>query len=326
LQSTRLRRALLGAMVMLLAGCAVRAPVLPELIPGSAPRSVEIAGAPFFPQEDYQCGPAALATVLGHSGLEVEPEALAPQVYLPQRKGSLQIELIAAARRHGRIPVTLAPDVNALVAELQAERPVLVLQNLRIRTWPTWHYAVVVGYDAQRDAVLLRSGRTQRLEMPAAEFLRTWRLGGKWGVVTLAPGELPASPDPQRYLEAVIAMEAAAEPGTLAAAYRAALARWPNHPVARFGLANALRSGGVLAEAETLYRSLLTERPDEPAVINNLADLLVGRGCPDEALRLLDRALAKDGGALRAALEATRAGALAARTQPGRTCVEPQGL
>ncbi|HXV11841.1 MAG TPA: PA2778 family cysteine peptidase [Burkholderiales bacterium] len=316
------RRVLLGALALLLGGCAARAPVLPQALPASAAQSVEIVRAPFFPQEDYQCGPSALATVLGHSGLDLTPSELAPQVYLPQRKGSLQIELVAAARRHGRIPVIVSPELPALIGELQAGHPVLVLQNLRLRTWPAWHYAVVVGYDMKNDVVLMRSGRTKRLETPAAEFLRTWDLAGRWGVVALAPGELPASSEPQRYLEAVAAMESAsADPATLMSAYRAALARWPKNFVARFGLANALRSGGELADAEATYRALLAERPDEPAVVNNLADVLVERGCPDEALVLLDRVLAKGtAGALGAALRKTRAEALAARDLHGSSC------
>jgi tetratricopeptide (TPR) repeat protein len=326
LRSTHPRRALLGAIALLLAGCAARAPVLEQTLPAGGPRSVEVAGAPFFPQENYQCGPAALATVLGQSGLSVTPAALAPQVYLPQRKGSLQIELIAATRRHGRIPVIIAPELAALVAELQAGRPVLVLQNLRLQTWPAWHYAVAVGYDARRDVFLLRSGRTKRLETPAAEFLRTWGLGERWAVVTLVPGELPASSDPRRYLEAVAAMESVADSGTLTTAYRAALARWPQNFAARFGLANALRSSGELAKAEMAYRALLVERPDEPAIVNNLADLLVARGCRGEALLLLAQILANGAGAaLGATLEKTRAEALAARDLPGRSCSVNRG-
>lgn len=316
---------MLGALALTLAGCAARAPVLPKALSASAAQSVEIVRAPFFPQEDYQCGPAALATVLGHSGLGVTPSELAPQVYLPRRKGSLQIELIAAARRHGRIPVIVSPELSALIAELQAGQPVLVFQNLRLRTWPAWHYAVVVGYDAKRDLLLMRSGRTRRLDTPAAEFLRTWDLAGRWAMVTLVPGELPASREPHRYLEAVTAMETAgADPATLVSAYRAALARWPKNFVARFGLANALRSSGDLTKATEIYHSLLAERPEEPAVVNNLADLLVERGCSDEALLLVDRILAKGaGGTLGATLRKTRGEALAARDLPGRSCSLP---
>ena len=313
----------LGALVgaSLLAGCAARGPLLPEAVPPSAPPAVELAAVPFFPQQAFQCGPAALASVLVHAGVDVTPEALAPQVYLPERRGSLQLELVAATRRHGRIPVTIEPEPAALLAEVAAGRPVLVLQNLRLATWPAWHYAVAIGYDAERDVVLLRSGTTARLATPAPEFLRTWRLGGSWAFVALAPGELPASDDPRRYLGAVAAMEHVADADTLIRAYRAALERWPGNFAARFGLANALRAGGDLAGAESIYRALLAERPGEAAVINNLADLLVARRCADEAMALLDRTLVGEVPEnLRPVLEQTRTEALAARGGAGAAC------
>ena len=57
------------------------------------PQPVELTTVPFFPQEEYQCGPAALATVLTWTGVNVTPAELAPQVYLPERQGSLQLEI-----------------------------------------------------------------------------------------------------------------------------------------------------------------------------------------------------------------------------------------
>lgn len=313
-----MRRAALGAALLVLAGCAGLDPGPRESLPAPGTGGIELTGVPFFPQEDYQCGPAALAMVLVHSGIAVTPDALVPQVYLPERKGSLQVELVAAVRRNGRIPVPIGSEVSALSAELREGRPVLILQNLRLASWPAWHYAVVVGYDPEQAVFLLRSGRTERLATPAAELRRTWALAGNWGLLVLRPGELPASDDPARYLEAVAALEGTAEPAALIAAYRAALTRWPDDFTARFGLANALRESGDLAGAERVYRSLLAERPEEPAVVNNLADLLIRRGRPGQALSLLDVVLAQGGGgALRLTLEQTRAEARAVRAVPG---------
>ena len=42
-----------------------------------------------------------LATSLVYFGAKVTPEELADQVYLPERKGSLQVEMMASARRNG---------------------------------------------------------------------------------------------------------------------------------------------------------------------------------------------------------------------------------
>ena len=60
---------------------------------------VEIQGVPFFAQEEHQCGPAALATMLKFSGLDVTPAALTEKVYVPGREGSFAVELAAAARQ-----------------------------------------------------------------------------------------------------------------------------------------------------------------------------------------------------------------------------------
>ena len=71
--------------------------------PEHLPATSEITEAPFFPQTQHQCGPAALATVLVYHDDDTSPEQLSSQVYLPERKGSLQIEMAATARRHGML-------------------------------------------------------------------------------------------------------------------------------------------------------------------------------------------------------------------------------
>ena len=70
-------------------------------LPPGIPEKVELAETPFFSQQRYQCGPAALATVLNAAGVKVTDEELVPEVYLPTREGSLQVEMLAATRRHG---------------------------------------------------------------------------------------------------------------------------------------------------------------------------------------------------------------------------------
>ena len=100
-------------------------------MPPGLPEQVELA-TPFFPQEEYQCGPAALATALVSAGAQTTPEALVPQVYVPERKGSFQVEMLAAARRHGMVSYALAPKFEDLLREIAAGTPVIVLQNLGI--------------------------------------------------------------------------------------------------------------------------------------------------------------------------------------------------
>jgi len=268
--------------VTLLAACASRPPVLPGAMP-RATSAIELSDTAFFPQTAYQCGPAALATVLHSAGVEVEHDDLADQVYLPARQGSLQVELLAATRRAERIPYVIDPQPEALHAELDAGRPVLVLQNLGLGVLPVWHYAVVIGLDPTNDRVILRSGAERRQLEAARGYLRSWQLGGGWGFVVLRPGELPAEADRARYLHAVALAERYLSPQDRRAAYRAALETWPDDATAGFGLAYALQASGDLVGAEEVYRRLIVQNPRHAAAYNNLADVLTARGCVAQA-------------------------------------------
>lgn len=283
----------LALLTVYLAGCVSGQNGLSAALPNnnSHPPAVELSATPFFSQEDYQCGPAALATALGVSGVNVTPAELTPKVYLPGRKGSLQLELGAATRRHGRIPYPIQPSLTALVRELQAGHPVLVLQNLGVSWLPRWHYAVVIGYDKDRNLIILRSGTTPRKEMDTKLFLRTWRRAQHWGLVVLKPGKLPADPQPEPYLEAVSALEASGAYRESVPAYQAALGRWPGNFWARMGIANSYLGLGHHNEAELHLRNLLIDYPRHPAVLNNLAEVLAHRGCLDAARSLINQAL-----------------------------------
>jgi tetratricopeptide (TPR) repeat protein len=258
------------------------------------PRS-ELTAVPFFPQTRYQCGPAALATVLGASGVDTTPDELVPEVYLPSRRGSLQAELIAAARRHQRLPYVLAPTTAALLRELAAGRPVLVLQNFGVSILSIWHYAVVVGYDPERRQFILRSGRNARSLVAATRFAGTWRRAGNWAMVALRATELPADGDSQRYLTAASAAEAAGHKELAEPAYRAALQRWPDDPRAWLGLGNIAWSEARWQHAESAFREVLRQQPDNVAARNNLALALLRQGCVGPAEAEIQRALSAAG-------------------------------
>jgi len=303
-------RSALAATALLtgLVGCAASPPLVDGL-PTGMPRSLELRGTPFFPQEEFQCGPAALATVLGASGVEVQPDALAPQVYLPKRHGSLQAELIGATRRQGRLAYLLPGDGQALLSELAAGRPVLLLQNLGVKQIPIWHYAVLVGYDADRNVALLRSGHRERKEVRWQSFARSWDRAARWAMTVLPPAVIPGAADAGDYLKAVAGIEAAGNRQAAALSYDAAIARWPDEPMAWLGLGNVSYADGDRAAAADAYTRAATLAPGNAAVRNNLAQVLADAGCLEEARSQLARAVTLAAGtALAATFETTRAG------------------
>jgi tetratricopeptide (TPR) repeat protein len=272
---------------LLLAGCAGNLNRAESALPAGLPAFVDLDVTPFHPQTRHQCGPAALATLLGAAGREVTPGALASELYVPGRAGSFQPEMVAALRARGLLAYPVGSALQSVMAEVAAGRPVLVLQKLGFGPWPSWHYAVVVGYDASAGNVLLRSGTERRHTERAAVFDATWERGGRWGLVALEPGVLPAEPDLARYMGAAAQFEEIGQLDAAEQSYVAAAGRWPDAVLPRLGLANVAAARGDWAEAERRYRDVLVIDPGHAAALNNRAEALRRLGCPHTARALL---------------------------------------
>jgi tetratricopeptide (TPR) repeat protein len=266
-------------------------------------QAAELTNVPFFPQTIHECGPAALATTLAASGIPVTPDDLVPKVYIPGRRGSLQTELIAAARTYERLPYVLDHSLEAIAREVRAGRPVLVLQNLGLRWLPRWHYAVVVGVTENR--VILRSGRKQRLQSRMRTFQRTWSYADEWAVVFLKPGEMPIEPNVDRWVAANAALEATGQQSAARLNYEAASHVWPDHSLVWLGLGNTRYRAGDRAAAEAAFKRAVDLDAGNAAALNNLAQTLAERGCREQARVYVQRARSVAPPELRHAVEAT---------------------
>jgi tetratricopeptide (TPR) repeat protein len=264
------------ALALLLTACS-HSPVLPSSALGNLPPVVELRQTPFFPQERYQCGPAALATGLTHAGVDITAEQLVPEVYLPAREGSLQAELLAATRRHDRLPYVIRPNMEDLLGELADGNPVLVLQNLGLDWYPKWHYAVVVGYDLDAQQMVLRSGVTQRKTLSFSLFDRTWQRGNRWAMVITHPAKVPITATEAGYLKAVLPFEQTGKWKTANTAYQTAAKRWPQSLGAVMGTGNTFYRLGKTSDAEQAYRAALKLDIEHAPAHNNLAQVLLER-------------------------------------------------
>lgn len=304
-------------LVLLLTGCATQTRSLLRSAPADLPRHAELASTPFFPQERYQCGPAALAMSLHAAGIAITPDVLVPQVYLPGREGSLQPEMLAAGRRNGAFSMTIPPTLDALLAELAAGNPVIVLQNLSLPPFPLWHYALAIGYDLDRAEIVLRSGTSERLVLPLSTFENTWARSAHWGMVTLPAGRLPASVEEEPTTSALVAFEKAADAARARKAYEAALQRWPHNITLQLGHGNAAYTAGDRVAAAAAFRHAAAEHPESAPAFNNLATVLAELGKFDQAREAAEKAIAL-GGLWRDAAYATLQQIKTAQGQAGR--------
>jgi len=284
------RNVLMLAFFLLLNACAATG-VRETVQNKDLPRQHELTKTPFFPQELYHCGPAALATALNAIDINVTPDQLVPEVYIPARQGSLQIEMLAASRRHGALSVKVAPRLDAVLKEVAAGNVVVVMQNLGLSWAPSWHYAVVVGYNLEQEKIWLRSGTFERFEMTLSTFQRTWARSEYWAFVALKPGSLPASDDPDAVAKAIVAFEKNSNKKDAYLSYDAAVKRWPNHLVLLMGLGNSAYALGNYSHATSAFRDATAAHPDSAAAHNNLANMLMMLGDAKAAKLAAEKAL-----------------------------------
>jgi hypothetical protein len=284
-----------GAALPGLPGCALLAvPPQTQALsagwPAGVPAQRELRDVPFVPQTPLHCGPATLAMALGHVGIAADADQLGRQVFLPARGGTLQLELVAGARRHGALATRVPGRLEALVQELAAGHAVVVFLNLGLAMNPVWHYAVLVGHDRDAREFVLRSGPVERDRFSWRTFELTWGRGGHWAVVVLPPGRLPATATEDEAVAAAVGFERAAAPAQAQRAYEALLRRWPGNLAATMGLGNSRHAGGDLPGAAAAFEQA-AQRHDSAAAWNNLARVRAALGEPEAARAAARRAV-----------------------------------
>lgn len=282
-------------LIGLLGGCAT-SPQTRLLLdnPPDIPARVELTEVPFFPQQQYHCGPSSLASIINYRGTPVEPDQIAQMIYVPGLKGSLQVEVVAATRQFEMLPVQLDGKLESLMRELAAGNPVFVLQNLGLDSVPVWHYEVVVGYDFAERVFILRSGVDARVLRSFTLFEKTWQRADHWALIVVSVDSIPVTASADAYLDAASGMEEVGRIESAKHAYVTALRRWPENLLAYMGLGNSYYAMGEFAAAETAYRDALRIDPQKAEVWNNLAYVLAQLGRHESSMDAIGRALELD--------------------------------
>ncbi|TDR54886.1 TPR repeat protein [Halomonas ventosae] len=278
-------------LTLVLAGCA-STPQLAESTEHELPRRALLEDIPFHGQRDYQCGPASLAMVLNASGVPAKVDTLIPQVFLPGREGSVQPEMLGTVRRHGRIPFRIRGSLDALLTEIDAGHPVVVMQNLSLPAWPVWHYAVAIGFDLDEETLILHSGMEPERVESFKRFDATWARSDRWAFVALPPGEMPATGDSKAALDAIADFERVQGAKAALPAWDAFVARHPTHAMGHFALGNARHASGDSQGAIEAFENAVRADPELAVAWLNLGLLHRELGEGDKAHEALQRAAA----------------------------------
>lgn len=275
------RVAVVAVCLGLAGGCAMEGQARAE-------GDTRVAGVPFHRQEGFRCGPAAMAMMLGWSGVEITPAQLEGQ-FLGEAKDP-RGRLTESARRYGRFAYPVS-GIEAMLAELKAGHPVLVLENLGVASRPLWHCAVAVGYDGAARSVLLNSGTEAGKAVPVRLLDRLWSDADNWGLVVVRAGDMPATAQQRPFVEAARALEKAGRHWEAVLSYDTALSQWPADGEALMGLGSSLYQLGDAQGAVEAFRASAEVAKDPRPALEALAHVLAELGRRDEALAAAQRAV-----------------------------------
>lgn len=214
---SRIRSAgLVLGCVAALAGCA--GSVSPEV--KRLPERVELSGT-FYRGKANESGPQVLASLLSQQGIVITPGLLEKPLHLPGAEAQLQQNMQRVAREYGMVVYPLDSNLPALLAQVAAGYPVMVQFTEGSAFWAEPRYAILAGYNRQKQTVLLRSGMDRRLLISFSSFESSFRDAGGWAVLIQKPSQIPAKVDEQRWLKAATDLGQAGQEQAAARAVKA---------------------------------------------------------------------------------------------------------
>ncbi|WP_416194706.1 peptidase C39 family protein [Pseudomonas sp. AH2] len=166
------------------------------------PDRVELNSVPFFRGNVYQSGPGTLAAMLSQQGVIITPGLLDKPLQLPGREANLEQNMQNLAREYGFMVYPLDGELDALLTQVSAGFPVMLRITEGSAWWSKPRYALLIGYNRNKQTVLLHAGMDRRVLMSFSSFTSAWKDAGHWAVLIQGPRQLPAQVDQQRWLNA----------------------------------------------------------------------------------------------------------------------------
>jgi tetratricopeptide (TPR) repeat protein len=249
-----------------------------------------IEKVPFFAQQEFYCGPTTLSEVFHFYSHPISPDQLAPDLFIPQREGSLQIEMVTAARKHGFLAYSEQSNLAQLIKLLDQNVPIIVLQNLSVLWMPQWHYAVVIGYDLENQQFILHTGETKDHTMPFYLFERVWQRANYWMLAPLPVGKTSSALTPIKYIQAAYDQMSTNQQTNAIENLVAATNTWPNEWLPYFLLGNYYLQDNPV-KAATWYSKGLTAGYQQAEYLNNYSYALAELGCREQAIEVVEQAV-----------------------------------
>lgn len=249
-----------------------------------------LSDVPFFPQQEFYCGPTTLSEVFHYYDLPLSPNEIAPSIFIPNRQGSLQLEMITATRKNGLLAYSEKSNLETLIRLIDQDIPVIILQNLSIPWIPQWHYAVVIGYDLNEQTFTLHTGVTPKHTMSFSLFERVWQRANYWMLAPLPEAKLSPHLKSFKYIQAAYDQLVTNQKKTAVNNLKAATKTWPEEWLTYFLLGNHFLEHNT-QESVYWFHKGLKYAIKRAEYLNNYSYALSGIGCNKQAQQIINKAI-----------------------------------
>jgi ABC-type bacteriocin/lantibiotic exporter with double-glycine peptidase domain len=171
----------LAALLVMIAGCGPKR--FDAIRSGLAKEGHYIEGVPFVKQTEYDCGPAALASVLSFRGKAADLERITAGVYLPKLRGTLPMDLEHFAKNEGLSASSASGTMDSLKTAIRSNIPVICLLDLGFGFYRQPHFVTVIGFDDANGLYIMHDGKAPNRTMGYDDFEKKWARAGKWMIV-----------------------------------------------------------------------------------------------------------------------------------------------
>lgn len=133
-----------------------------------------IRDVPFYPQDEFMCGPSALTSILNYYSSGYDIDVVTREVFVEKLQGTLMMDMLIYAKLKGFTAKAYLSSMIDLKIKLRQKKPLILFLNLGSKKKPKGHYIVAIGYDDETRTVIAHSGITRAEIMPYSALKRAW--------------------------------------------------------------------------------------------------------------------------------------------------------
>ncbi len=250
--------------------------------------SFYLENVPSVAQETYQCGPAALESVIRYWGGSADAGSIGKTLYRSRTGGVFNFSLAQYMKT-----IDFWSEIHEELGQADLKRwlrkrvpPIVMLDSgtLWVRTY---HFIVLKGFDDRLRIFYANTGVLETQAIDYGEFDRRWKKADHWSLIVSPPEKVNWELDEAQSIEIALIFE---KNGNLSQAERwveSALSKNPESLTTKFNLANIYSKSNRSEQAKIIYQELLNKNPSRSEISNNLAWIYYEEGRYDDALKVI---------------------------------------